>query len=324
MPELPEVETVARGLAYLSGKKLRALEIYDARVWFESELDPEGLSGLKLETIARRGKYILLRFEKNLTLVQHLRMTGKMLEARSSAIPAPVSDALGAGGKGLQIRCRFLFSGHELWFFDTRRFGTLTLTRNEEEYFRRKKIAPDPFHEPEQAFAWFREKLSKTGKPVKSALLDQAIVAGVGNIYADEALHRAGIHPLTKANKISSPETLWQEIVKLLARSIELGGSTIRDYVSASGEAGTFASEHLVYGRAGEKCRTCGSPIQRIVLGGRATHFCAKCQPQPWLSSGGKKRPIQGGSLRGQPRSAPKGISAKLIVRSRSKRKSPR
>jgi len=320
MPELPEVETVARGLSHLVGKKLRVLEIFDARVWFECELGPERLAGLELLEVARRGKYLLLRFEKNLTLVQHLRMTGKMLEAGSGGVPLHISGALGAGGKGLQIRCRFLFSGNEIWFYDTRRFGTLTLVDDEEKYFQRKKIAPDPFHEPARALAWFTERMGKSAKPAKSALLDQGIVAGVGNIYADEALHRTKIHPKTPAKKIDDPEKLFRVITSILEHSIRHGGSTVRSYMNASGEAGRFASELLVYGRTGKKCLSCKALIKRIVLGGRATHFCPECQRQ----GAGKKRPVQGGSQRGQPRSAPKGTSAISIERSRSKRKSPK
>ena len=318
MPELPEVETVARGLRHLAGRRLHTLELFDLTVWFESEGSPEALRGLALEEVSRRGKYLLLRFERKLTLVQHLRMTGKMLEAGNPAVPAHISAAAGTRqGKGLQIRCRFRFEDFELWFYDTRRFGTLTLVGDEEQFFRRKKIAPDPFHEPERARQWFLEHLAKTAKPVKGALLDQSVVAGVGNIYADEALHRVGMHPLTPAREVKDPSALWDATVKMLARSIELGGSTIRDYVGASGEAGSFAGEHLVYGREGELCGNCGSKVRRIVLGGRATHFCPACQRQV----SGKKRPIQGGSRRGHGPS--KGTSAKLTSRSRSKRRSP-
>ncbi len=320
MPELPEVETVARGLAHLKGQRLRALEIFDAKVWFESELGPEMLAGLELREVARRGKYLLYRFSSRLTLVQHLRMTGKMLEANSAGIPAHVVAAVGGGGKGLQIRCRFQFSGNEVWFFDTRRFGTLTLIRDEEAYFRKKKIAPDPIHEPEKSKALFVEKMGKSGKPAKSALLDQSIVAGVGNIYADEALFRVRAHPKMPAKKLKDTGTLWQEIVAILRSSIERGGSTVRNYMNASGEAGTFADKLLVYGRTGKTCRECGAGIRRIVLGGRATHFCVVCQPQ----SAGKKRPVQGGSRLGQGKSAPRGISAKPKARSRSKRRSPK
>lgn len=320
MPELPEVETVVRGLRHLTGQKLRLLEIFDARVWFECELEPELLHGLELREVARRGKYLLLRFQKNYTLVQHLRMTGKMLDAGSHGIPPHIRDALGAGGRGMQIRCRLQFAGNEVWFYDTRRFGTLTLIMDEEKYFTAKKIAPDPIHEPAKAFSWFKERMGKSGKPAKSALLDQGIVAGVGNIYADEALHRMGVHPKTPAKKVKDHDKLFSEIIQLLKRAINSGGSTIRNYMNASGEPGTFANELLVYGRAGEKCRKCSSIIKRIVLGGRATHFCPKCQPQ----RAGKKRPVHGGSQRGQPRSAPSGISAMPTLRSRAKRRSPK
>lgn len=279
MPELPEVETVARGLRYLSGLRLKSFEIFDAKVWFESEDEPASLEGLRLREISRRGKYILLRFEQGFTLVQHLRMTGKMLEAGSELVPALVREGvITRSGKGLQVRCSFRFEGAEVWFFDTRRFGTLTLIQDEEKFFRTKKIAPDPIHEPQLAWDWFQENMARSKKPIKSALLDQSMAAGVGNIYADEALHAAGIHPLTPAGKVKNLTPLWKHILRLLDRSIKLGGSTVRDYVGAGGQEGSFAKKLLVYDRAGEKCRTCGSTIQRIVVGGRSTHFCPQCQ----------------------------------------------
>ncbi|HEY8278514.1 MAG TPA: bifunctional DNA-formamidopyrimidine glycosylase/DNA-(apurinic or apyrimidinic site) lyase [Bdellovibrionota bacterium] len=281
MPELPEVETVARGLRPWVGQRLNSLDIFDAKVWFESEGGPERLFGLRLLEVARRGKYLLLRFENGLTLTQHLRMTGKMLEAGSELVPLEARENLGASrGKALQVRCRFRFENSELWFFDTRRFGTLTLIENEEAYFQKKGIAPDPIHEPDRAYAWFAEKLAGTAKPAKAALLDQAVVAGVGNIYADEALHAAGIHPQTPAWKIREPRLLWKQILRLLARSIRMGGTTIRDYVSAEGMEGRFARLLLVYDRNGEGCKSCGSEVKRIVLAGRSTHFCPKCQPK--------------------------------------------
>ncbi|MGZ3732091.1 MAG: zinc finger domain-containing protein, partial [Bdellovibrionota bacterium] len=141
-----------------------------------------------------------------------------------------------------------------------------------------KKIAPDPILEPTRALPWFLERLARSGKPIKAALLDQAIVAGVGNIYADEALHAAGIHPRTKASRAKNPQRLWDEILRILEESIKQGGSTIRDYVSAEGKAGSFAEAHHVYGRSGEPCPVCGTPISKITLGGRGTHFCPKCQ----------------------------------------------
>lgn len=279
MPELPEVETVARGLSSLSGRRVRSLEIHDARVWFESEGEPAELVGLTLREVSRRGKYLLLRFEKNLTLVQHLRMTGKMLAANSALIPPAVLAARGQKGKGLQIRGELTFDdGRAVWFFDPRRFGTLTLVKNEAAFFAAKKIAPDPIHEPGRAFDWFRERLARANKPIKVALLDQGLVAGVGNIYADEALFAARIHPRKKARSVKDPAPLWAEILRILHESIRQGGSTIRDYVSAEGKKGTFAEAHHVYDRGGEPCTNCGAAVKKITLAGRSTHFCENCQ----------------------------------------------
>jgi formamidopyrimidine-DNA glycosylase len=235
--------------------------------------------------------------------VQHLRMTGKMLEANSSHIPIGVLEARGQGGKGLQIRCELTFDdGSAVWFFDTRRFGTLTLVKDEELFFANKKIAPDPIHEPSRAYEWFRERLARANKPIKAALLDQQLVAGVGNIYADEALFAARIHPKKKAKAVKDPAPLWKEILRILHESILQGGSTIRDYVSAEGKEGTFAQAHHVYDRKGEPCTNCGIPVKRIVLAGRSTHFCETCQP---LKASAKKaaRP-KGGNA--QPRAARK------------------
>lgn len=322
MPELPEVETVALGLRPLSGRRLGALEIIDSKVWFESELAPEALAGLVLREVSRRGKYLLLRFERGLTLVQHLRMTGKMLEAGHQGIPVSVAAAAPArSGKGLQIRCCFRFEGKEICFFDTRRFGTLTLVSDEEGFFSRKGIAPDPFHERERARIWFLARMRECGKPVKAALLDQGIVAGVGNIYADEALHGVGVHPRTLASQVPDPTALWNEVLRLLERSIRMGGTTILNYVNAEGKEGEFARLLRVYGREGEPCPGCAGPVARITLAGRSTHFCPRCQPPV----GGRKRPSQGSSKRAHSGpSGRSGISANSTARERSKRRSPR
>ena len=247
MPELPEVETVVRGLQGLAGLSLIKLEINDSRVWFESEADPEDLYGKRLLEVSRRGKYLLLRFEEGRTLVQHLRMTGKMLDSSSGIVPEEVRKGRGRkSGKGLQIRCSFRFPGKELWFFDTRRFGTLTLTQDEKRFFDNKKIAPDPILETEKAFACFNEKIGRSTKPMKTALLDQSIVAGVGNIYADEVLFAAGIYPMLPAHKLKEPDRIWREVLRILGESISLGGSTIRDYVNSNGTAGSFSELHKV------------------------------------------------------------------------------
>ncbi len=319
MPELPEVETVARGLSSLEGLRLDSLELFDKRVWFESEDRPESLSGLRLNQISRRGKYLLFRFDGGVTLVQHLRMTGKMLEAASPAIPAHIRALVGTGsGRGLQIRCRFRFKEKQILFYDTRRFGTITLVKDEGLFFDRKKIAPDPFHDNPNAREWFLSRLGSYKKTIKAALLDQSLVAGVGNIYADEALFRVGLDPRTPASRIEDAEQLWNEILFMLKKSIELGGSTIRDYVSTEGTRGLFATEHFVYGRESLPCRKCGHKIRRITLVGRSTHYCPSCQ----IRYSGKNRPTQGASRAGH--SPSKGISAKPVSLFRSKRRSPK
>lgn len=278
MPELPEVETVVRGLKYLEGRVLKEIKIFDDRVWFESELKPAEFARSSLREVSRRGKYIILRFSNAFTLVQHLRMTGKMLELASPAIPEEVKNSLGKKGKGLQIRCAFQFEGTDLVFFDTRRFGTITSIKSEDKYFAKKKIAQDPFEEPEASLALFIEKIKHTDRPVKAALLDQSLMAGVGNIYADEALFLSGIHPLTKAKRVKDPARLWKNAVEIMAKSMREGGTSIIDYVNVNGESGRYGQNLLVYGRDGDSCVRCGSGIKKIIVGGRSTHFCPKCQ----------------------------------------------
>lgn len=280
MPELPEVETVVRGLQYLAGLPLTAIEIFDARVWFECEIKPQAFANLRLTSIARRGKYLIFRFERGFSLVGHLRMTGKFLAEASPVISPEIRKVIGQKkGKGLQVRSRFRFESHSLIFLDTRRFGTLTAVQNEEAYFTKKKIAPDPILDESRANETFLRSLKKK-KPIKALLLDQSAVAGVGNIYADEALFAARIHPATPSAKVKNPAELWAAILRLLRSSIEAGGSTINDYVNPEGEKGEYAQQLLVYGRAGEPCPDCGRPIQRIVLAGRSTHLCKHCQPK--------------------------------------------
>jgi formamidopyrimidine-DNA glycosylase len=279
MPELPEVENVARGLKYLEGRKLKRLEIFDQKVWFESELGPEELSGKKLLEVSRRGKYLLLRFERGLTLLQHLRMTGKMLEQGSHALPEAIREQIGTRGpKARQVRCRFEFGSHNVVFYDTRRFGTLTAVSDEENFFSKKGIAPDPFGQEERAREHFLTRIQETAKPIKAALLDQSLVAGVGNIYADESLHRAGVSPRTPARRVKDPQRLWDLIREILAQSMEEGGTSVVDYLGADGEPGRFGDQLRVYGREGERCVSCGKRVKRIVMVGRSTHFCPHCQ----------------------------------------------
>jgi formamidopyrimidine-DNA glycosylase len=277
MPELPEVETVVRGLKFLEGQTLRAINIFDAKVWFESEVSPAAFEGKKLTKVSRRGKYIILRFS-DLILIQHLRMTGKMLESQSGIVPELVRSQMGSDGpKAKQIRSLFSFSKNEIIFYDTRRFGTLTAVKNEEAYFAKKKIAPDPILESQKAYDWFVENL-QTDRALKAVLLDQSVVAGVGNIYADEALFDLGYHPLMQASKVKRKKELWLSIERLFEMAINFGGSSIVNYVGADGKRGTFSSKLKVYGREGEKCLRCQGRVDTMVVAGRTSHFCKSCQ----------------------------------------------
>lgn len=279
MPELPEVESVARGLKELEGLELQHLEILDPKVWFESTLDPQSFHQKKLEQVSRRGKYLIFRFSSGLALIQHLRMTGKMLENDSSLIPESVKRDLRFGGpKALQARAIFRYSlGSEIVFFDPRRFGTLTAVSSEEEFFAKKKIAPDPLLDKEKAKNVFFNGL-ESERPLKAVLLDQSVVAGVGNIYADEALFRVKAHPLFRANRWKQKEELWSTILQIFDLAIRSGGSSVQNYVDSKGNVGTFSEQHLVYGRKGLPCGSCGKQIRTLTVAGRTSHFCSNCQ----------------------------------------------
>jgi formamidopyrimidine-DNA glycosylase len=278
MPELPEVETVARGMKSLEGRVLTYLQILDAKVWFESEFIPAEFHGECLREVSRRGKYILYRFAPQKILVQHLRMTGKMLDRNSLAIPTVVKNQIGTDGeKARQARAIFSFSNKEVVFFDPRRFGTLSAIRSEANFFGQKNIAPDPLHQPDEAREKFLQSLNSE-RPLKATLLDQSAVAGVGNIYADEALFALGIHPLMPTRKLRRKEDLWEKIIQLFQRAIQSGGTSVYNYVNSDGESGTFANLLQVYGKTGESCLRCGGKIRAQTIAGRTSHFCGRCQ----------------------------------------------
>lgn len=278
MPELPEVETVARGMKSLEQQTLKNLQIFDQKVWFESDLSPQVFQGEQLQEVSRRGKYIIYRFSPEKVLVQHLRMTGKMLDRNSSAIPALVRKQMGTNGsKAPQARALFSFGNKDVVFFDTRRFGTLTAIRSEREYFAQKGIAPDPLHQPIEAKERFMHSLA-SDRPIKATLLDQSVVAGVGNIYADEALFALGIHPLLITRKLRRKEELWEKVIQLFQRAIQSGGTSVYNYVNSEGQVGTFADLLQVYGKTGEPCPGCGGIIRSQTIAGRTTHFCKNCQ----------------------------------------------
>ena len=304
MPELPEVETIARGV----DARVRGDRIVEA--WFGSHSEPfktpaaqqaRALEGRVFLAVHRTGKHIVCELgpreteaavkshargkrsetrqidagkidagqieaqQPDAQWIVHLGMTGRLLMSASGAPPEPHTHAR-----------LTLASGRELRFVDPRRFGRLEFRHlARAEAF--QAPGAEPLSIPGEAFAaLFRGRRL----PIKSALLNQKLLAGVGNIYADESLFRAGIRPRRQAGRLTRVELerLRDALRKVLRHAIRLGGSSVSDYVDADGERGFFQLEHHVYLRTGQPCRVCGTPIQRILLGGRGTHFCPRCQ----------------------------------------------
>ncbi len=261
MPELPEVETVVRTLAPV----VRGRVIVEAR--FLSPLAAggrpeelaEALRGRRIVDVRRRGKFIVFELDHGVMTV-HLRMTGKLLTAAAESAFA---------------RAVFQLDDGEVVFDDVRQFGRVEWAETLPENVAR--LGPEPLS---MSLDEFRAGLKARKGAVKPLLLDQSFVAGLGNIYVDECLHRAGIHPLARASRVSRRKAglLHAAMQEVLREAIAAGGSSISDYADAQGRAGSFQRFHRVYGRAGEACLQCGAAIKRIVVGQRGTHFCPRCQ----------------------------------------------
>lgn len=276
MPELPEVETVRLGIQSWVGQELTLNSVNDKRVWFESTVNAKDFSRVFIEDVSRRGKYLVLRFRGKTRWMIHLRMTGKILKRDSSNIPRKLFSQ--AKAPSPQIRTLWTI-GNESWvFYDTRRFGTITAVDDEDSFWARKKISPDPILQSVQARRHFLEKVKLSKKNIKAALLDQSIIAGVGNIYADEALFAAGISPLRQARKVKNLEELWDKILDKFQQSIKEGGSSILNYVNSEGKKGNFVASLKVYGRADEPCTRCKQELVSLVCAGRTTVYCKHCQ----------------------------------------------
>ncbi|NLE44992.1 MAG: bifunctional DNA-formamidopyrimidine glycosylase/DNA-(apurinic or apyrimidinic site) lyase [Chloroflexi bacterium] len=274
MPELPEVETVARSLRpFLVGRVIAEVDV----LWPRSlvDLDPETfasqVTGQTVVGVERRGKWIVLRFGGGGALLIHLRMSGQLILDSYVCPDDP------------HTRVRLLLDdGRRLYFSDTRKFGRLWLVNDPERVL--ADLGPEPLA-AEFTVGRFAAMLATRRRRLKPLLLDQRFVAGLGNIYVDEALWRARIHPVRRADSLSEAEIerLYRSIRELLDAAVRRGGTTLRDarYRSSDGRAGEFAVELAVYGRDGEGCPRCGHPISRIVVGQRGTHLCPVCQPAP-------------------------------------------
>ena len=274
MPELPEVETVRRGLALkMTGRRIVHAELrrQDLRRPFPPML-ARTLTGAKIGALARRGKYILVELDDSGTLLLHLGMSGRITTGPAGVPHAPHDHVVLAFDDGTVVR-----------FNDARRFGLIDYMRRGEEA-RHPLLAgmgPEPL-EPGFDGKYLAGKLAGKMTPIKAALLDQKIVAGLGNIYVCEALYRAGVSPLRLATTVTAARAakLAAAIRATLTEAIDAGGSSLRDYVQADGELGYFQHKWAVYGREGEPCPgcTCATGVQRIVQSGRSTFFCAKKQ----------------------------------------------
>jgi formamidopyrimidine-DNA glycosylase len=272
MPELPEVETVARALRPdLVGRRITG-------VWYDwakviktpsAEVFADRVVGQQVRVVTRRAKYVVIHLEHDYLLV-HLRMTGRLYVW---------PDANAGGDKWVHLRLT-LDSDQSLCFSDARRFGRAYLTTDLQSVL--GDLGPEPLADDFSA-ADFAARVGSRGRAIKPLLLDQSVLAGVGNIYADEALYRAQIHPLHKANTLSAPqlEGLYHAVRAVLQQGIDHEGSSINWYRKPDGERGEAQDYFNAYGRDGQPCRRCGTIISKIRVGQRGTHFCPACQVEP-------------------------------------------
>jgi len=273
MPEMPEVEIIRRYLdTQVAGKTIMNLDIRLPRMikWPDVEGFRALVTGRTIKAMNRRGKYLLMELDNDSKVVFHLRMTGRL-------VYEPTGDTS-------DHHARVIFhlqDGASLVYGDTRTLGTIHGLKPQELGMLKglAEMGPEPL-----SAEFTAEYLYKTAKQrkvaIKPFLLNQKYIGGIGNIYADEALFLAGIHPLRPANSLTQAEcsSLWESVNKVIAAGIADGGTTFRDYQNGEGGKGSHQEHLYVYGRKGEQCRNCGAVIERITVGGRGTHFCPKCQ----------------------------------------------
>lgn len=273
MPEMPEVEIIRRYLdKQVAGKKIMDLDIRLPRMikWPEPEGFRALVAGRTIKSMSRRGKYLLMELDNDSAVVFHLRMTGRLVYEPT--------------GETQDHHARVIFhlqTGDCLVYGDTRTLGTIHGLKPQERGMLKglAEMGSEPLS-AEFTAEYLYQTASQRKVAIKSFLLNQKYIGGIGNIYADEALFLAGIHPQRPANSLSQAEChkLWESVNKVIADGIADGGTTFRDYQNGAGGKGSHQEHLYVYGRKGEKCRTCGTPIERITVGGRGTHFCPHCQ----------------------------------------------
>jgi formamidopyrimidine-DNA glycosylase len=269
MPELPEVETICRDLRpVLVGQKVKEARFLNAAIREPASYKSANiLKGKRLERIDRRGKNIIFRFSDELAMICHLKMTGRLIIEQHDAKRAD------------HLHFFINFEKDNLEFFDIRKFGRICILKKGDVagHPRLGRLGPEPF---EISSAEFITQVKRRNKAIKLVLLDQEVIAGIGNIYADESLFMAGIRPTSKPSRISGKrlERLLKTIIEVLQEAISNRGTSVDDYLDGYGRRGNFQRLLRAYGKTGEQCPNCGSVFKRIVLGGRSTHYCPKCQ----------------------------------------------
>lgn len=273
MPELPEVETIRKTLKELVlNKKIEGIDVFWAKIIkYPDDIEhfKQIVIGQTIRNVKRKGKFLIFELDTDM-LISHLRMEGKYF----------VNQTGTERDKHTHVIFNFT-DGSSLNYNDVRKFGTMHVY-SKEEYLLLKplnQLGPDPF-EKEYNVEYLTEKLLKTTRHIKPALLDQTIIAGLGNIYVDEVLFKAGIHPEKRANTLSQNQikAIYKYSYDVLKEAVRQGGTTIRSYVNGEGEMGLFQQELFVYGQENELCKNCGDTIEKFKLSGRGTHICPTCQ----------------------------------------------
>jgi formamidopyrimidine-DNA glycosylase len=290
MPELPEVEVTRRRIAsLLVGRTISSVKTTRPSYLFLTppERLRRGLRGRRVESLERRGKYLIAGLDDGRRLIVHLGMTGQLFSSDASSVRllsastrsalTPEEQRVFQPDAHTHLVLRFKDGGPDVLLRDVRKFGKVALLRAGESHPRLERLGAD-------ALAARGEDLYRASRgravAVKSLLLDQSQLAGVGNIYADEALFLAGVRPTRRARRLTRAECgrIAESLRRVMLRAIETGGSSISDYVAPDGRDGEYQDERRVYARDGAPCRTCGAPIRKITVGQRGTHFCPRCQ----------------------------------------------
>ncbi len=301
MPELPEIETVARGLrTHILGKTISEVVVYDAKKFKGTAKElAQFVIGKKIVGIERRAKWLLLRLETDYAFIIHLKMTGQLLFApalKKRGSDSKAGSAYFLGGHTMEsddaarpefpnshTRVAFVFSDRStLYFQDMRRFGYVELyaPNNVDAYFSDRKLARE-IQDADTTFEYFTQQLSRRARTtIKAALLNQSVVSGLGNIYVDDTLHLAKIHPTRVVGTLNAKElrTIYTAARKIINKAIDLGGTSFSSFLRVDGKLGQYWEKRRVYGRTGEPCQVCKTPIEKMRVAGRGTHVCPQCQ----------------------------------------------